>query len=194
MWDDVVPMKVRITMKCMKSIAAASALVWLAGCASAPKIAILEPVGPPPVGQQQVHGPGSLQVYTARQKEPAQVNLSEWSVDYRFRTNPFAYGLAHTDYTICTMDGHILQYVRNATNPADPEPALVSLSPGRYQVQAEAENAHGQTVSVILPVLIEPGRTTIAHLAGNWEPQVPYGNADVVRLPDGQVAGWLASH
>jgi hypothetical protein len=106
--------------------------------------------------------------------------------------NAFTYGLAHTDYIIRTEDGHTLRYVSNATNPADPYPTLVSLAPGRYKIQAESEEANGQIVTVFLPVLIESGRTTVAHLSGHWEPAAHFTEADVVRLPDGQIAGWLA--
>ena len=82
--------------------------------------------------------------------------------------------------------------MRNATNLADPAPALVSLPPGRYKVQAEGEEADGQIVTVLLPVLIEPGRTTVAHLSDHWKPKAHYTEADVVQLPDGGIAGWLA--
>jgi hypothetical protein len=46
----------------------------------------------------------------------------------------------------------------------------------------------------MLPVLIEFGRTTVAHLSDNWQPKAHFTEADVVRLPDGQIAGWLAAH
>ena len=182
-------------MKCIISIAAASGLMWLAGCASAPRIAVSKPVGPAPSSQAMGSDQGCLQVYSARIKEDVRPDLTEWESDYwnyPFEKNAFTYGLAHTDYFIRTMDGHTLQYVRNATNPADPQPALVTLPPGRYTVQSEGEEADGRLVTVMLPVLIEPGRTTVAHLGGHWAPEAHFTDADVVRLPDGQIAGWLA--
>jgi hypothetical protein len=115
-------------------------------------------------------------------------------LDYAFSRNAFAYGLAHTDYFLRAEDGRLLNYVRNATNPSDPKPALVWLPPGHYTVEAEAEETDGQTVSVVLPVLIEPGKATVAHLTGNWRPRAHFTDQDVVRVPDGQIAGWLAAH
>ena len=179
-------------MKCIVVISAAIGLMWLAGCASVPSVAIREPVGPPPASQAKATGEGYLQVYSARLREDLRPVPVEWAWDYPFEKNAFTYGLAHTDYVIHTEDGRTLQYVRNATNPADPQPALVSLPPGRYTVQAEGEEADGRLVTVMLPVLVEPGRTTVAHLSGHWKPKAHFTEADVVRLPDGQIAGWLA--
>ena len=182
-------------MKCIASIAAAGGLIWLAGCASVPNIAVSEPVGPVPANQVKAAGEGYLQVYSARLRQDVRPDLSQWEWDYwdySFEKNAFTYGLAHTDYIIRTNDGRTFRYVRNATNPADPKPALVPLPPGRYKVQAEAENADGRLVTVTLPVLVEPGRTTVAHLSGHWQPEAHFTDADVVRLPDGEIAGWLA--
>ncbi len=183
-------------MKCIASITATAGLLWLVGCASEPSVALREPVGPAPAGQAKTSDEGYLQVYSARLKEG---NLApsftawEWDYwDYPFQKNAFTYGLAHTDYVILTKDGHEFRYVRNATNPADPQPALVPLPPGRYEVKAEAEETDGRLVDVTLPVLIEPGRTTVAHLSGHWKPKAHFTESDVVRLPDGQIAGWLA--
>jgi hypothetical protein len=181
-------------MKYTNSIAVVGALALLTGCASAPNVAILEPVGPAPASQTKVLGQGALQVYSARQQEPIQANDMEWQWDYNQGNNGFTYGLAHTDYVILTQDGKPLHYVRNARNPADPDPALVTLPPGRYEVQAEAEESGPKMANVVIPVLVEPGKTTVVHLSGNWEPQRQFGDADVVRLPDGQIAGWLAAH
>jgi hypothetical protein len=179
-------------MKCIASIAAASSLMWLAGCASVPSVAVTEPVGPAPATQPEASDQGYLEVYSARLRENVRPDLTQWEWDYPFEKNAFTYGLAHTDYLIRTEAGLTFQYVRNATNPADPNPAVVSLPPGRYRVQAEGEEADGRIVTVFLPVLIEPGRTTVAHLSGRWKPKAHFTDADVVRLPDGQIAGWLA--
>jgi hypothetical protein len=113
-------------LRYIDSIAAASALIWLAGCAPAPAVTILEPVGPAPAGQAKVLGQGSLQVYSARQKEPLAAEFREWQWDYELGKNAFTYGLAH--------------------------------------------------------------------FSGNWKPKDYFTNADVVWLPDGQIAGWLAAY
>lgn len=181
-------------MKCIDSIVTVSALVWLAGCASAPTVTLREPVGPTPAGQAKAAGQGSLKVYSARQIETSSANDTEWQRDYDFGSRPVPYGLAHTDYTLLTQDGRILQYVRNARNPADPNPALVTLPPGHYKVEADAESYRGETVRMVIPTVIEPGKTTVVHLSGNWKPPGDFANAEVVRLPDGQIAGWLAAH
>ncbi len=52
---------------------------------------------------------------------------------------------------------------------------------------------NGNTTRVLLTVQIEPGKTTVVHLSGIWQPKRPYLNKQVVRLPDGQIAGWLAA-
>jgi hypothetical protein len=181
-------------MKYLHSIAIVSALVWIAGCASAPTIAIVEPVGPAPASQTTALSQGSLQVYSARQKEPIDTSFTQWEWDYNLGRNSRIYGLAHTDYIILTQEGSTLQYVRNALNPTDPEPALVTLPPGHYKVEAEAEGHDGQTRKVVIPAVVEPGKTTVVHLSGNWQPRRHFADADVVRLPDGQIAGWLAAH
>jgi hypothetical protein len=176
----------------MASIIAASGLVWLAGCASTPNVAIREPVGPAPSGPEKASGQGYLEVYSARQKEPLAENLREWQWEYDMGDNALAYGLAHTSYIIRTENGSVLRYVPNSRNPTDSQPTVVTLPPGRYQVEAQAEEAGRQMVTVLLPVLIEPGKTTVAHLSGHWKPKVQFSDSDVVRLPDGQIAGWLA--
>ena len=179
-------------MRCIVSIVAAGSLVWLAGCASTPKVAIREPVGPAPSGPEKPSSQGYLEVYSARQAEPIAENLDEWVWEYDMGDNALACSLAHTGYVIRTENGKALKYVHNSRNPTDPQPTRVALPPGRYQIEAQAEEAGRNTVTVVLPVLIEPGKTTVAHLSGHWKPKVQFSDSDVVRLPDGQIAGWLA--
>ena len=179
-------------VKCMALMAAACGLVWMAGCASTPKVAIREPVGPAPSGPQNVSAQGRLEVYSARQTEPLAENLGEWEWEYGIGDIALADGLARTGYIIRTENGRAFKYVPNVKSPTDPEPTLVTLPPGRYQVEAQAEEADGKRVTVVLPVLIDPGKTTVAHLSGHWKPKAQFSESDVVRLPDGQIAGWLA--
>jgi hypothetical protein len=107
--------------------------------------------------------------------------------------NEFRYDTAHTDCTIYSEGGRLLKRVRNARDRNDPEPTLVSLPPGRYEIQAGAEDYAG-TLEVRVPVVIQAGRTTVAHLSGGWKPQRQYTRNEVVRLPDGEIAGWLAAY
>ena len=179
-------------MKGINLMAAAGALFWLTGCASAPDFAIVRPVGPAPGSPAVASKQGYVVVYTARQQEPITANFTEWQREYNLGRYPVAYELAHTAYTIRREDGRIIEHVRNAKGPDDPQPKVVALPPGRYQVEAEAQEPNGQMVSVILPVVVEPGKTTVAHLADQWKPGTQFREADVVRLPDGQIAGWMA--
>ena len=169
------------------------ALIWLVGCASPTKAAVLEPIGPGPARRLQSSGDGRLQVYSAREQAGIDVNIEERLWDNDFGKNEFLYDPAHTDYTIYSEGGRFLKRVRNARDRNDPEPTLVSLPPGRYEIQAEAEDYAG-TLEVRIPVVIQAGRTTAAHLVDGWKPRSHYAGNEVVRLPDGEIAGWLAAH
>ena len=101
------------------------------------------------------------------------------------------YDPAHSDYTLLTATGSFIKEVRNARDELDPEPTVVPLPPGLYQIRADAEGPNG-TEEVRVPVLIQAGQTTRAHLMGDWKPRRHYEETDVVRLPDGEIAGWVA--
>jgi hypothetical protein len=94
---------------------------------------------------------------------------------------------AHTDYTIATPDGKVIQHVKNATGSYGSRPAIVSLSPGQYHVRAQYDRGG----FVVTPVVIEPGKTTVLDLKGEPLPQGSHG-AEEVRFPDGTVVGWRA--
>ena len=179
-------------VRCIALVVAASGLVWVAGCASTPKVAIGEPVGPAPSGSANVSGQGHLEVYSAWQERPVAENLSEYLWEYDMGDNALASGLAHSSYIIRDGNGKVLRFVPNSQSPTDPQPTRVTLSPGHYQIEAQAEETGGKTLTVLLPVLIEPGKTTVVHLLGRWKPKGQFSESDVVRLPDGQIAGWLA--
>ena len=181
-------------MKTFDSIATTAGLILLVGCASAPTVARLGPVGPSPANVATDSDLGSLQVYSACEKSGDRPELIQWEWDYPWNRSAFTHGVAHTDYIIRTAEGTTLQYVRNASTFSDPTPAVVSLPPGHYNLEADAEDADGRTAPVLLQVLIEPGKTTVAHLTGNWQPRRPFTDNEIVRLPDGQIAGWLAAH
>jgi hypothetical protein len=45
-----------------------------------------------------------------------------------------------------------------------------------------------------VPVVIKRGRTTVVYLESNIQPRVPKSaGTNVVRLPDGTIAGWAAA-
>ncbi len=178
-------------MKCVV-IALASSLMCLAGCASAPRIALSEAVGPGPSSPERAAPQGHLEVHSARQREPLASNIGEWRWEYDMGDYAIQYSLTHTGYTILSENGRVLEYVYNARNLTDPQPALVRLPPGRYKVEAQSEEPNGGAATVVLPVLIKRGKTTAVHLAGRWKPAANFHEDEIVRLPHGQIAGWLA--
>lgn len=74
---------------------------------------------------------------------------------------------AHTDYTVATPDGKVIQRVKNATGSFGSRPAIVSLSPGKYHVRAQ----HDRGGFVVITVVIAPGKTTVLDLNGEPLPQ-----------------------
>jgi hypothetical protein len=173
------------------SIVLATSLFGVVGYASSPTFTRLSPVGPNIAGGSRGPGAGFLQVYSAR--VPAERGLATeiffWNVD--FGQNEFLHGVAHTGYTIFALDGKVLQKVRNANGMNDANPTPVELRPGMYEIQVEAEDYNGITTTVRIPVRIESGATTIAHLDGTWSPR-GVAAGDLVRLPNGTAVGWRA--
>jgi hypothetical protein len=145
-------------------------LTSLSAC-SAQTITLQTPVGPAPsLAQRRV---GRLIVYTATYAPT--MEQSEYSV--------------HTDYTIATANDKVIERVDNATGTFNSKPATVPLPSGEYHVRAQYD-AGG---FVVVPVVIEAGKTTIVDLDGEALPQHPDENPDKVRLPDGHVVGWRAT-
>jgi hypothetical protein len=93
---------------------------------------------------------------------------------------------AHTNYTIATVDDQVIEHVKNATGTFNSRPARVSLPAGEYHVRAQYDRGG----FVIVPIVIEPGKTTVVDLDGAaLSRHLSVGN-EVVRLPDGHVIGW----
>jgi hypothetical protein len=169
-----------------------AAIIWLAGCATGRKVAVVEPVGPAPALSESGSGDGSLTVDSARVPAVVDLNREEWLMNNEFGHNDFKYEPAHTGYTIYTKSGELVETVRNAHDVTDPSPTKVALAPGAYRIEAEAINCHGSRIPVLVPVVIKPGEPTLVHLEGGWRPQV-YTEGDVARLPCGRIIGWRAS-
>lgn len=180
-------------MKAFFPAALAGALFLVAGCATTPKLASLAPVGPAPNAPPQPSGQGYLQVYSARPLADKNVNMREFFWDDYQASNQFPRTPAHTGYTIYTWDGRFLRKVTNASNRDEPQPTRVTLPPGLYQIKAEAKGDNPQPFTVRVPVLIEPGKTTMVHLEGNWQPERAFTDNEVVRLPNGEIVGWNAA-
>jgi len=130
-------------------------LASMGGCAASNPIVLHTPVGPqgsyasPPATQ------GMLVVYSA--SHAGTYGQSEYPV--------------HTDYTISRRDGGIVQRVENRAGSFYQYPATVSLRPGEYQVKALAERGGW----VVVPIIIEAGKTTVVNLDGTAVPQVESG-------------------
>jgi len=171
-------------------------LICLVGCAAATQVAMLDEVGPRPTLVPQRSGDGYLQVYTARERAPIDVNAEEFFWNNDFGRNAFLHTAAHTSYSIYAPDGRLLERVRNTTGMNDANPTLVKLPLGVYRVEAKAEDYEDVTVTVMVPVRIEPGLTTRVHLDGQWNtPMATKGSGNrIVRLPNGDPVGWRLLH
>ena len=180
-------------MKYVSWVGMAGAVVWLAGCASAPRVVVVEPVGPGPMAVSPGMGDGSLVIYSARTPADVDVNMEEWRYNNDFGKNAYLYEPAHSDYTIYTRNGEVFQHVRNARDPSDDTPTVVTLPAGSYKVEAEALSCDSSRLSVLIPVVIKPGQTTLAHLEGGWNPGVQGPETELARLPCGRAIGWRAA-
>ena len=158
------------------SLASALTAFGLTGCSSFHYTA-LPAVGPDPTAQNGAQRHGRLEVYTA----------------YATRTdNQYKLPSAHTDYTVFLDDTWFSKRVHNSRNVDHGRPQLVMLSPGTYNVSAQASAANGATFHIVLPVVIEAGRITKVYLDGQWRPRDLSTSAQLVRLPSGEPVGWSA--
>lgn len=176
-------------MKYANTLAAAT--LWLAGCASAPTVAVVDPIGPAPSLGAPGSGDGALVVYSARTPAFVDINNEDWRRDGSFGRDQTAIELSHTAYSVYTTTGELVEQVRNARHLGDETPFVVALRPGAYRVEAEAINCDGSRIVVILPVVIKAGETTVANLEGGWRPQGVEGT-ELARLPCGRAIGWRA--
>jgi hypothetical protein len=143
-------------------------------CMTQQPVTLSRAIGPAPTGPIQSTSKGFLTVYTAMKTYPV---------------DDETYYRAHTDYGIYDTSGRLLRSVRNAAFYHDPNPKVVALPPGRYTVSGWADRF--QLVKV--PVVIEPGRTTIVNLeAGGNKRFQGAKDSDVVRASDGRIIGWSA--
>ena len=179
-------------MKYVNSVAFAGAIVWLVGCASAPRVVVVEPIGPGPMAGSPGMGDGSLVIYSARTPADVDMYMADWRYNNDFGKNEFMYEPAHTDYTIYAQNGEVFQQVRNARNMKDDMPTVVTLPAGSYKVEAQAMDCDSSRVKVLMTVVIKPGQTTMAHLEGGWNPGGQDQQTELARLPCGRAIGWRA--
>lgn len=137
----------------------------------------LAPIGPAAVEKPGAGTNGTLVVYSA------------YDVSAHFQGIEQHY--YHTDYQLCSKDGHLLRRVHNDSGTVLPGPTGVVLAPGTYRVVAEA-NGYGK---VTVPVVIRAGLTTVVHLegGGGWKAGTRPPLDSAVLLPSGQRAGWSAT-
>jgi len=137
---------------------------------SASPLVLQEPVGPTPA---ESHAPrGCLVVYSATDQK------NDGDVSYFY----------HTGYTIYTMDGKVLQNVANHISVHDENPERVLLPVGTYKVEAESD----KDGTVIVPVVIQGGRTTKVNLESSSNINNPKTADAAVKTPSGQIIGWRA--
>ncbi len=180
-------------MKYARTVILAGTMVGLVGCASVPKVVVVDPVGPAPTEASQGTGTGSLVIYSARALADVDLNEQEWRRTNDFGRNQFLYEPAHTDYTIYARNGDVVKRVRNAHDPSDETPTVVTLPAGSYKVEAEGINCDGSRVRLLIPVEIGSGQMTLAHLEEGWQPPTEYKETQVARLPCGKIIGWRAT-
>jgi hypothetical protein len=150
--------------------------IWGSGCAAPQPWVGQERIGPIGAPTATAASSGSLIVYSA------------WD---RFDTLD-AEHQRHTPYQVLSEQGALVARVRNQAGSFGQDPSAVSLSPGRYWVEARATNA-GQ---VRVPILIREGLNTVVYLDGVAGPTLspaPLAQVDWVRQPNGRIVGWKAS-
>lgn len=163
----------------LQSLIIATLLTLATACALTSKPAVVVgPVGPGPEanrkGAAPATGDGFLEVRTAMRT---------------YTSDRQAYQL-HTAYGIYTADGTRFKSIQNARSINTPEPQVVPLPPGTYDIQAWADGLILVKVSIVIEsrrltrVNLEAGDTILAEKA---KPE------QLVRLPDGRIIGWSAT-
>ncbi len=146
--------------------------VGLSACAFNDTATMLQAIGPAPMRDSTLSSQGALVVYSA------------W--------DPLAnrYARDHTSYDIASDDGKFSRQVQNHMDRSDEDPARVFLPPGNYHVTARSSYAG----LVIVPVVIQGGRTTVVYLDGSTGPS-PFhlDKKNLVRFPNGEIVGWSAN-
>ena len=91
----------------------------------------------------------------------AEGNLIVYSATYASTVEQSEYPV-HTNYTIATPDDKVIERVANNTGSFFSKPATVALPSGQYHVRAQGADGR----FVIVPVVIESGKTTVVNLDG----------------------------
>jgi hypothetical protein len=153
-------------------LVAIAAVILLCGCVSDSRRLVLDPIGPESGGRAGLGaaGRGYLRVFSSTERH------DDGGILY----------YVHTPYSIYTPAGEHVRGVANSSGYTDQQAATVELPAGNYLVYAQSER-FGQ---VKVPVQIVGGRLTVVHLEGTGMPFTEnMTGAELVRLPDGLVAG-----
>jgi len=146
-------------------------LIIATGCSFHPQQVVLEPEGPAPSVSPKNATEGYLVVYSA------------WSTLGDSVTH-------HSRYKLRTEDGKFSKEVLNHIDRFDEGPVRLPLAPGSYQLTARAAR-YGM---VVVPIVIQERKTTYVCLDGAPRPErLRVEGSSVVKLPNGQVVGWLAT-
>jgi hypothetical protein len=160
-----------VVVNIKKTVAALAVVILVTSCTS--QRVALAPVGPNPESGVAPGHAGYLEVFSER--EPVMEG-----------DDPIFY--QHTEYRIYDDRGKLVKDVGNTNGHFDTSPRLVSLPPGRYSVKARAEDY----LTVLVPVVIERGRTTSVHLDDRWACPQSEPRNEFVFEPNGAPVGWKA--
>jgi hypothetical protein len=157
----------------MAALLALAAAMELAACAAATPVALPGELGSKPTAASGTSvASGNLLVYSATYVST--LEQSEYPV--------------HTNYTVATIGGNVIEHVTNLSGPFYAYPAKVTLPAGEYHVRAQYDRGG----FVVVPVNIMSGKTTILDLSHEPLPPQAYSTREPIRLPDGRVVGWRA--
>jgi hypothetical protein len=148
----------------------------VASCVSPPRALVLDAVGPANPQLAVGSSNGTLVVFSA--------------CDPHADFNDLPYQRHYTDYRIMSRNGKLLQIVQNRSGGVAEGPKQLRLPVGKYCIVARA-NGYGR---VTVPVVIRANRVTTVHLEGDsyWGKRSQLDRSNLVRLPDGEIAGWRA--
>jgi hypothetical protein len=161
---------------CVLLAALLLAAFYSTGCANHASSPVLPDVGPVSgvrntIGQ---NAKGLLEVFSATESN------NDGGILYR----------PYTAYTIHDTNGRKVRSIMNRVGLTDSTPMKVTMPVGRYFVHAQSMRFGVVTV----PVIISADRLTQVYLDGaNWPNEQGLPDAELVRLPDGQVVGRRAT-
>jgi hypothetical protein len=164
---------------------AAMSTPLLAGCSSTP--IKLDCVGPTP---SSTYAPnGNLNVLTADPASSSTYIQNGWlKVFTATKSVPDGEicSYPHTGYRIYTESGKFLEFVPNRVDYMDESATLLKIPAGKYEISARSEPYN----MVIVPVVIQAGKTTEVHRGAHWKAPSNAPTNEIVYFPDGRPVVW----